>query len=588
MDEGKKDIVRYEKLKVQQLQNYEQYGGKGFFISSEPSPLVVFFKSNRPERKISHIDTSENLDVYSRETKKGSDKFFGGFSDFLMLWGGFFALYLGMTVFMSIKDLQFFKRLKYVVITVFKRLFIVNALFFMLYALAVAVALLMGVRFSASECKVLFGFILYTLVLLSAFYLGGFFISIFTLRRRNLALGFIALIWALGIVLIPGVSDKFTKDHAQVKQLIAETNLKKLEILMDYEKKSQEKYFRRIKEKDVDIKKLKREIMEDYRKGSLQTIERLEGKLLADLKDKFLRQEYLSLVTLTNYYHYLSGEVAADGNDLLLSFIDYIRKIKRSFMQFYIDNREFSPKTKVEPFFKTDEGYFLKAESLLPKTYPYALGILLLTSTVIFLFSIRKIKSYLKENRKTNFDGPFEFNKVKVGNIYYVYAGNELERDKLFGSLRGDETISIDQINPNHFDPNIKLNNLLSLAQKIENTDTQKVFNYMEQLDIPRETMEKRIEEVPAETFKKFFCALKFANHQNYIIINDYARRSSKDFNQKFRNLLHDINQNERKTILYLGSEMYDLLSIRSKTAEIGKNARYKILEIDNIKEIAL
>jgi hypothetical protein len=256
-------------------------------------------------------------------------------------------------------------------------------------------------------------------------------------------------------------------------------------------------------------------------------------------------------------------------------------------MKFYNDKRSFSKRSAVEPFVKKDENIF-KAQPHLPKTFWLAITILLGLISIMLLFILKKTKYYLKENRKKPFNSPFDFQKIKVGNVYYIFCGNENQRDKLFDSLKGNETIFIDPLSPDDFDPNIKLKDFLHLAEKIENTNIEKLHTYMEKLDIPSEILNKRIEKVPFETFKKFFCAVKFANEQNYIIISDYARGSSKDFNHKFRNLLANINKEEGKTILYLSSEMFDLLSVHLKTEEIGENSVYQIYPIDDITTIAL
>jgi hypothetical protein len=110
----------------------------------------------------------------------------------------------------------------------------------------------------------------------------------------------------------------------------------------------------------------------------------------------------------------------------------------------------------------------------------------------------------------------------------------------------------------------------------------------MKKMGIDPGMLNKKIEAVPFETVKKFYCAIKFANRQKFLIINDYASGSSKDFNHKFRNLLSYINRVEGKTIVYLSKEMFDVLSVYLKYREICENSVYKIFRIDEITSIVL
>jgi hypothetical protein len=261
--------------------------------------------------------------------------------------------------------------------------------------------------------------------------------------------------------------------------------------------------------------------------------------------------------------------------------------MRDEFLKFYIKKRRFYKKEEIESFIKNSENIF-NARSHIPPTFWTAVGVNFILILSLFLISRRLIIRHLADNRKMPYDGPFEFHRVKVGDICYVYCGSEQQRDKLFRSLRGEENIFIDQVSPEDFDSNITLKDFFHLAQKIEKTDVERARVYMKKMGIDPETLNKRIEEVPFETFKKFYCAVKFANRQNYLIISDYATGSSKDFNHTFRHLLAYINKIEGKTIVYLSKEMFDILSVYLKYREICENSVYKIFRIDEITAIVL
>ncbi|MCP5106889.1 MAG: hypothetical protein GY950_26125, partial [bacterium] len=395
------------------------------------------------------------------------------------------------------------------------------------------------------------------------------------------------LTWLILIILVPELSNKFIENKAEKIRSIEKMNIQKLSDLMDYEKKSLELYLEKIKDKTVNRQKLKREILAGYMDTGYKANEELENVLFNEVEEMIFFVEKFSLIAPTTYYSFLSKEIAGEGYYSDLAFYGHIIQLKRKFMKFIIDNRSFSVRRKVEPFVRDNENIF-QASSHLPRTFAAATGMNLFYMVLMLFFIMGKARVYLRENGKKGFEGPFEFDKVNVGEIHYVFCGSEEKRDKLFDSLKGGETIAMEGVSPHDFDGNIKLKDLLHLAVKIEGTHAEKAAGYMQQLGTARESLTKKIEEVPAETFKKFFCALKLAGAQNYIIISDYAAGAGKEFNQKFRNLLAHINKEEGKTILYLSGEMFDTLSYHQKAKETGENSEYKLFKLDDITAIAL
>jgi|GEM_PF-1982015 len=586
----KENFIKYEKLKVKQYINYEQYGCSGFRVISMPSPLNIFFNCYYLDNTVSKIDTSEVLKIYNfNKFKKALKKntHFSGFLDFLILFGSLFFLILSVNTFKSIKIIHFYKSLKYIIIMIFKRLIIAAIIFLIFYFFVIIAVRLLGVNLSASEYKNFFLLILYTLTLLLFFYFSGLLLSLLTIKHRNLTFIFVFLFWSSLVVFIPGVLDKYIANTSTRIQSIEKTNLEKLRNLMDFEREAKKIVLKMRANDKVDMLKLKRDLVNQYMQGSYLANKKLENERHIELMEMFSLFERVSLITPTTYFDFLSGEVSGEGYYSHLQFLDYIREMRHNFMKFYVKKRRFSKKEDIESFVINLENIF-KARSHIPPTFWTAIGINVILILILFLISRRLIIRHLEDNWKMPYDGPFEFHRVKVGDICYVYCGSEQQRDKLFRSLRGDETLFIDQVSPEDFDSNITLKDFFHLAQTIEKTDVERARVYMKKMEIAPETLNKRIEEVPFETFKKFYCAVKFANLQKCLIISDYASGSSKDFNHTFRHLLSYINKIEGKTIVYLSKEMFDILSVYLKYREICENSLYKIFKIDEITAIVL
>ena len=133
----KKIFLRYEKEKVSHVVNYSQYGGFGFRILFEASPLNLFFiNSNILQDVESNIDTFEMIEVES--SFKGNKLFLkrGYFKDFAgipLVFGSLFMLYLGHLALISSAYLRFITRnmslLKYYIMTTISRFFWMDLFF---------------------------------------------------------------------------------------------------------------------------------------------------------------------------------------------------------------------------------------------------------------------------------------------------------------------------------------------------------------------------------------------------------------------------------------------------------------------------
>lgn len=586
----KNNFLKYENLKFQAYKNYEQYGGWGFHVLLVPNPLVIFFNNRQLLPTKCNIDTSEMIDIDN--PRKGRPLFSGrgffrGFAGFCTFFGILFYFYLGLTGFKSIKHIQFYNKRKFLWRAVGIRLLVLNVTFLLLFSIAFCIPLLFGIKFSAHELKIYSLFVLYTLAVLSPFYLSGAAISIYQVKNNKKLLKMTMVLLLIIFILIPEILSIVISGKSKQIQSVDKINITKFNNLADFEKKSRKIILEKVKEKNADPLKIKREHMARYLNGPYQENEELENQIFLETKGVISFEEILSILIPPVFHSYFRDEAPGTGYYGYVGFFDYIMALRFDFMKFYIEKRQFKQVEQVESFVKAGENVY-KSKAFLPVRYYWALGITLLYSIVLIFISDRKLCVWLDEGGKQFIEGTFEFNKIEVGHVYYVFFGSELVRDKWYGALRGWGTIYIDRVDPGDFDLDVTLGSFLKFAAFIESTDLEKTYHYMDILELDRDILVKKIEDIDFEVFKKFYCALKFAQEEPHIILNDYAKGSSKELNKRLRELLDTINEEENKTIVYLGSEMYDTVGVQNQEQQISEYSQYKIFKIEDINQIVL
>jgi ABC-type transport system involved in multi-copper enzyme maturation permease subunit len=233
---SKEIFLNYEKEKVDKYLTYDQFGGFGFRVIYEPSPLAVFFNNSSVFGGLeTNIDVREIVRV--NDVKKGRPLFkTGGHKDFagiIFLFGSLYFLLMGLVNFKSDRLVKFAITRKYIPISALFRLVLLVLAFAVIFLASFILVLLRGLSFSASEIGAYLLFYLYTLAFLVFFYCLGLLLS--AMFRSNKILTAL-IVWFSFIFIIPEIGKVSIISDSQAIPLNETLNLKKFETLMNAEK----------------------------------------------------------------------------------------------------------------------------------------------------------------------------------------------------------------------------------------------------------------------------------------------------------------------------------------------------------------
>ncbi len=387
----RESFLNFEQQKVKLWTNYLMYGGGGFRILFQPSPLVIFFSSSNVLLDAeSNVDTLEIVRV--SHSLKGRNLFrfgsyFRDYSGLLYLFGSLIMLYLGAVALVGIPYLRFMVSrlsLKNLYLgTVGSRLLLLDVFFFSFSALLFLVTRLAGIPFTAADSGRFLIFLLYVLLFLNFFFLVGLLLSVLV-RFRRISFLLLLIIWFIFLFIVPEAARGhfFTSSRRFMDN--DRFNLDELKTLMDFEKTARLAVIQAGVHETKEQEKLRGEMIMKYMEDTRLRNLNKEFSLNRSVRQFILSNERWLMLFPTTFYPVAAAEMSSKGYYGYCDFVNYILELNNRFMRFYIQKRYHTPDEPVESFVKKDENIFFGRSSL-PRSLPPALALLLFYNTGLIL-----------------------------------------------------------------------------------------------------------------------------------------------------------------------------------------------------------
>jgi len=392
--ENKKEFQDFELLKVKQYINYGQYGAYGFRLLFLPSPLSVYFVNSSAITELtSNVDAGEKLNIYNsfkdRTLFAGKSGGFQDFSGIMLLLGSLLMLYFGYESMIHKDYLRFmagFTSHRKLFISIVSSRGLIFILFFLFNTgLSLLLLKINDIVLSGNEYTYLVIY-LGTLLLLMVFF---FALGTIAGSLKSRFAGFVTIIaaWFALVFLVPSVVNTIISHRAEDIGSNHHLELEKLKTLMDFEKRAIKKAgFLNVNKRQTESE---RELIETYWKKEVKEIQAFEKKLEREMEKNIRRFQELSFLFPSTFYLATCNEISSKGYENFITFFDYIQKLKRKFVRFFIDKRYYSSHSEVESFVTGDENLF-RAKTRLPGGF--LKGVLLILAYIAVLFAISFVR----------------------------------------------------------------------------------------------------------------------------------------------------------------------------------------------------
>lgn len=507
----KEFFITHEQNKMNLYANHGHYDDYGIRVLYEPSPMSIFFNNSGVfENLYAAVDMTGNLDVSRSYKGRGlllKKGFFKDLPGMFFFFGSLFMVYMGMTSYVSEK--YFFKFGNVII-----RLGILNSVFVILICAWYYFPKIFQLRLGTGDGEIFFYFAIYLLCFLAFFYGAGLLIRVLC-KSKAVSFIYLLIFWLLSVIIIPDAMLIFLQEKSQL--LPAGDFLET---------------------------------------GAVKTLE-IEKDINRHIRQVIGKYEILVLAYPTGFYNYLSGEVSGRGYNGYLEFVNYTLALRRKFTEYHLKKRYDPDDKSIAPLVK-DKGNIFYVGSFLPRSFPIALGLILLYTITLFTVSYVVVK-----RRNSSIPGiknpGYEFRK---GNTYFVLCENDRCRDNLFRYYQADkEVIGIDKATAEELYAGVGLAQMLTYFCKFFAVDEKKARENLqilgvENLNPPGQPQHWREKKTTDEVIYKIYCAVIMAGEHEIVVVNDFLKGKSLELERQFLDLANRLNQAGR-IVVYLSSKIF-------------------------------
>jgi hypothetical protein len=242
-----------------------------------------------------------------------------------------------------------------------------------------------------------------------------------------------------------------------------------------------------------------------------------------------------------------------------MDFHAYCQEKKEEFTDFIIDksfpqkkegvpNEDKNASKKIENFIKGDEDLFFSKPKL---PYNFWLGVFLTPfySVLLLLLTFRILNKRRKVPEPTK---SYQIEKQKDNPLFVLCENEEIKTD-IFNYYQNQKaSVCLEKINTGDFRFNgIKAHELFKHLSVVSGIDEKKALEHLGHMGI----RDLSIFELDDETIMKIYAAVITAADFELMVLNDFVKKVSREFENYFFRLLLSLEKSGKK-ILYLSTQM--------------------------------
>lgn len=549
--ENRKIFQEAEATEVSKYVLYRQYGSFGIKLMFVPSPYSILFKDYAFDGLLSSINIAERLNIY--KPVKGKSFFnersgFMNFAGIILLFGVLGGLLYGYDTVKNkgCLDLLFSitNSKKIFIAVLVSRVIILNLAFLLLVSISILSLLIDNINLF----KAPFVYIVLALILEITFFfaVGGVIGSL----KKSIRGIIFAAVYFFFAVLVPFLADKGDEINAAGIESLFKFELDSLKIIRTTDKKLINKFGSLKSDEAVPYEIIK--AVKDAVKNEHGRIRERESQMKKYMLKKIRQRQKISAFIPVIFPISVNREVSSHGGLSFIDFYSFGQQRKMEFIDFYVEKR-FLGKNKpeqigqVESFVKTDENLFY-AKSYLPENYLLGIGLRLFYIVVFLVIFYRmNIKEIKEEIKKPQIDFKEDQNSV------FVLCKDRKLKDDIFRYYEQQNAICIDKINTKDFRfDGINPEYMFNYFCRISGVDKQEAVKNLALLGIT----DLKGESHEHETILKIYAAVKTAADSEFIVLNDFLKRESKNLEEDVFELITALEKRGKK-IIYLSTEMY-------------------------------
>ena len=441
---GKSEFQEIEQQNIKLFFNYTQYGTFGFQLLYIPSGLSILFNNKDINcEQIALVDSGARLKIY--HLTLGSNLFteksniLNDFSGVILFAVTIITLLWGLALAYSrklFKVTSAFSNVKTVFFSyIFPKFLLISLLVLIFTGLVLLYLLINRIHLSSDEFFCLWVYAGIVIILSCFFFLMGTLAG--SLKSKVAGLTSVVIAWFIFMIFIPGGVSKIVAKLA-LKNIPSFHKLEneKLEILLNFEKEAREELN---KCTGTEERKKKRvELIERYWEKEFKQIQSIEKRMQKKMVDNSKYYRWLSILSPTTFYSYITGEMGGQGYRNYFNFYEFAQRHREKFLRYYFDKKRYSDSSNVEPYIKGDENIFY-SRSLLPVNIGWGILLLLLYILILLFLSFIRFKKMLyRVSSSWNLGYKNSRLDIKKGKLNVIHVRDRRFSQQIYNLLTGN------------------------------------------------------------------------------------------------------------------------------------------------------
>lgn len=575
--EAKNTFIAAEKDKNKLFLTYEQCGATGFRVILDPSRLSVFFNRHDFTRDIEAIiDTSEITKIYNGRTGKKAFSIESGFGDLnqsITIFGTLIMMIMGFLSFPNKFNIEYFHKRNYIK-TIFARILLLDIFFILLLAITYAFARGLGVTFLSHENRFFIGYGGTALLVLDIFFFMGLIIKDLCKYKRN-ALNILMITWFIFILVIPELGKIYHAIKTSQLPSVEKLELEKLKTLLNSELINRQyvgdflsKHNADTKPVSQELKKVMKNLYQYYMNNGYKINQKKEADFLQKIEQDIDIFSFLNALFPVNFLNSFSTEISGEGHIAYLDFCKYLSALKDQFMQFYGQKRYevTTGEMPLEPFIKNFENIY-QSRGCLPGNS--ATGIAVMVIHIVFLGGLACRPN---RDKKIMIEPPEIPRNFKQGHMLFLLV-NKNKQEEIVNTLKQGKRSYLHRESHRIMNEEVTAWRFIDYTCREKKIDKSRVLENLGVFALREKDLHRKLANYPEVSKRKLICSLVFAEANEIIIIDDFIKGVSAEFEKQFLELAAREAKIDRR-IVYVGSEIYTPTSSLIKSDMNIKNYR--------------
>jgi hypothetical protein len=306
-----------------------------------------------------------------------------------------------------------------------------------------------------------------------------------------------------------------------------------------------------MKPESPELKKLMKELFQNYMNNGYKLNQKKEGDFLRKVKQDIDIFSFLNILFPVDFINFVSAEASGKGPEAYLDFLNYVIELRDQFLRFYGQKRYEAPTEEMplESFINNFENIY-RSRGRLPENFGTGIAVM-----VIYIAILSGLVCWSNRDKKITVEAPEISGNIRQGHMLFLLV-NKHKQVEIVNALKQGKRSHLHRESHRIMNEEVTARRFIDYACREKKIDKSKVMENLELFAVQEKDLHRTLSKYSEESKRKLICSLVFAEANEVIIIDDFIKGVSAELEKQFLDLAAREAKIDRR-IVYIGSEIY-------------------------------